>query len=1007
MPKQKVTKAAGLALGSSMMLMSLIPATSVLAASGPTNNPYITSVTTTVSGDTATASSVSQPAGLHVWYQFQVETPSGHWFIARRFGPGNTYTFVPPVSSSGTWMIEAYALTQYQVAKKMWGAAVGSTPEALSPQVSTVSIQGAPTTDISVDDVITLTAVADNRDNNVVTLNQQATWTVTTASGGSTSGATVQALASGDEALFEATTPGDYTVTTTLDGLTSSTTIDVYGEAAGVQLTSQSGMLVADGSASDVITATVVDANGNVVSNFNGTASVVLTGDPSVHANTGTVTFTNGVGSFTIAGTATGNVTVALSNLTPAPGIPVGSQLTYAATTVTLVAPEPVGLMLSPSAPTLLASPNESATVTVNLVDQDGNLIPANFASGFEVVTLNISGPGSFTPGTVTTSETVYVAPGLSWTATVYDPAGASGTIAITATAPGLTAGFTQLTAEPVGIPAQIAVSEATGITSTALTSSANGINLSAGTEYTKYTVTLEDASGTPVPAPTAETFTVTDNAVTGKAYLLTSLTGVASAITAMAGDTAQVTMNADQSSTTFYVVNTTTQSQPAELTIATTNDYAMVSPVSAVLSASASASYSFVTGPAATVDLMGPGRIPEGQSGTYTAMVADINNNRVVESGSVTFDIAGDGTFANGATTLTEPLNGQGLAAVTVYASSGATGTIALTATIGTFTSTMTINVEDLASLVTNLAVETGSPLAPVPASGLTLSGLSSQTFTVYELNGVNSVVAPTDNVTVSVSNANTLILENGTSIVAGSTLTLPASAFTSNSGATFTVLGGSSGTATVTVADSSNPAVPAVSFPVTVDALTVSAASLTGAGNVPGGIATITVNGLPTYAYYADNVADFASYNQATGVLEMLTPEITSATAVGIYDEATDSYVPNTGNAPLAVWDINGTYYYLVLDEPANLAVGLAPNTAYVGLQVTAPTGSRVQMAVNSGAWDGNTGNTDVDYVPVASKTTTGWTVVPSKSFTLTTQVSLPSPGPTLVYHNVVQVP
>ncbi|MCY0900272.1 MAG: hypothetical protein OWU33_15350, partial [Firmicutes bacterium] len=740
MPKKTVTKAAGLALGSSMVLMSLIPATSVLAASGPTSNPYITGVTTTVSGDTATASSVSQPGTLNIWYQFQVETPSGHWFIARRFGPGNTYTFVPPVSSSGTWMIEAYALTQYQVAQKMWGAAVGSTPEALSPEVSMVSIKGAPSTDVGVNDVITLTAVADNSDNMVVASNQQATWSVTTASGAPTSGASVKALASGEQALFEATTPGDYTVTATLDGLSSATSIDVYGETAGVRLTSQSATLVADGSARDIITATVVDANGNAVSNFNGTASVELTGDPAVSASTNTVTFTDGMGSFTIAGTATGNVTVALSNLTPAAGIPVASQVTYAPTTVTLAAPEPMGLMVSPSAATLLASPNESATVTVNLVDQLGNLIPATFASGFDPVTLNIAGPGSFAPGTTTTSETVYVAPGLSGTVTVYDPTGASGTISITASASGLATGLAQIMAVPAGIPAQIAVSQTTGTTSTSLTSAVNGINLSAGTEYAKYTVTLEDASGAPVPAPTAETFTITDNAMTGKAYVLTSLTAEADPITSMASDTARVTMNANQSAITFYVVNTAAQTQPTELTIATTNDYAIVAPVSAMLSASTTAPYSFVTGPATTVDLTGPGRIMEGQSGTYVVRLADINNNRVTQSGNVTFRIEGDGTLANGASAVTEPLDGLGVAEVTVYANSGATGTVTLTATMGTLTAAMTINVDDFASLVTNLAVETGSPLAPVPTSGLTLGGLGSQSFTVYELNGENS---------------------------------------------------------------------------------------------------------------------------------------------------------------------------------------------------------------------------------------------------------------------------
>lgn len=69
----------------------------------------------------------------------------------------------------------------------------------------------------------------------------------------------------------------------------------------------------------------------------------------------------------------------------------------------------------------MLAAANGSTTVTVNLVDQLGNPIPSTFATGFDVVTLNIVGRGSFIPaGTAaTTSETVYVAAGLPWTATV------------------------------------------------------------------------------------------------------------------------------------------------------------------------------------------------------------------------------------------------------------------------------------------------------------------------------------------------------------------------------------------------------------------------------------------------------------------------------------------------------------------------------------------------------------------------------------------------------------
>ncbi|MCY0878782.1 MAG: hypothetical protein OWU84_07575 [Firmicutes bacterium] len=1009
MQKQKVKKAAGLALGSSMMLMSMVPAASVFAATTATNNRYISSVTTTVSGDTATASSVSQPTGLHIWYQFRVETPSGHWFIARRFGPSDTYTFVPPVTSSGTWMIEAYALTQYQVGHKIWGAAVGSTPQPLAPAISTVAIQGVPTTDISTNDVITLTAVPENSAKSTVTVKGQASWTVTTASGAATTGATVEALASGDQAIFDATTPGDYTVTATIDGYSGTATIDVYGTAAAVQVMPAQSTLVADGVATDTITATVVDSNGNVVSNFNGTAEVTLSNTGLATPSTGTITFTNGVASFTVSGTGTGTgtVTVDVSDLTGSNGIGV-SGISYSSPTITLTAPVPTGLMISPTESSMLAAANGSTTVTVNLVDQLGNPIPPAFASGFDVVTLDVVGPGSLQAGTTTSSATVYVAAGLPWTATVYDPTGASGTILVTASASGLTEGIARIAAEPIGLPAQIAVSSTTGTLSTALSATAYGINESKGTQYTAYTITLEDANGTPVPAPSAEVFTVTDNASTGVAYVLSSLTtaNMASQITAAASTTAKVTLPTGDTSVTFYVMNTKTQAEPTLLTIATTNDYAMVSPVSAVLSATATAPYTFVTGPAAIVDVTGPGDVLEGQSATYTAQITDINDNPVAETGTVTFDItdntANDASFANGATSFTTSLNSNGEATVVVYASGTTTGTFVVAASVsGVSTGMLTGTVVSLASLVTNLEVveNTSTGTSPIPSTGLTIDGLGTATFTVYERNGVDVPVPATDNLTVSVSNPSGVILEtSGGTFVSGS-LTLPVSDFNNpGNSATFSILGGVSGTVTITVSDASNPNVPAVSFPVTVDALQITAAGESGFGNVSGGTGTVYVNGVAYSASYASSVSDFATYNQQAGVLDVLAPTITTGT---IYSGTTSS------SESVAVWDIGGTYYYLALDESPNVSEGASSTTAYVGIEVTAPAGN-VEMAINSGTLDGNSGPTDYAYFPVAVQNSSGtWEVAPSQSFVLDTQVSLPSPGPTIVYPIAVQEP
>ncbi|MCY0899332.1 MAG: Ig-like domain-containing protein [Firmicutes bacterium] len=1300
---RRLKKAGSLALGSSMLLMGMVPAASAFAA---TTNRYIVSVTTTVSGDTATASSVSNPTGLHVWYQFRVETAAGHWFIAQRFSPSDQYTFVPPADATGIWHIEAYALTQYQVAHKMWNLAVSSTAQPLEPVVSKVVIEGAPSSsptnlvlnpsgasgstngwdlaysgqdatisattvnnapalewtvtsaighsdwvsyypdvtngdtytftvtlsgsgqaqlnvwngdenipaqlltlsstpqtetltvtipgnapggqtasapqlqvvtpgtanatvyiqnasvtqqsssDLAPNNIITLTAVPYNSANSAITdITSPAVWSVTTSSGAATTGAAVTALAATDQAIFDATAPGDYTVTATIDGVTGTASVDVYGPAAKVVLTPTQPTVVADGAASDTITARVYDINGNPVTNFAGTAEVVLSGIGDVTANTGVVTFSDGVGTFTVSGTDTGTETISLADLTPSDGSEVASTVAYSATSVTFTTPSPTSLMISPTTSSMLATPGASETVSVNLLDQDGNAIPMHFANGFDIVTMTLTGPGSFAPNSTVTSTTTYVADGLPADVPVYDPTGQPGSIVVAASASGLTQAVARITAEQVGLPAQISVTSSTASTSAALSASVNGINLSPGTTYTEYTVTLEDANGTPVPAPSAETFAVTDNAVTGQAYVLAAgangqPTGTASLITS-GSNTATITLGTGDSSVSFDVVNTTTQSSPATLTIATTGaDYAMTEPVSAVLSASASTSYTFVTGPAAAVSISGPAQVLEGNSATYSAQVTDINGNPVPASGNITFSLvaptsvatlvngqpgtalqwavtsafssvnstdwlsyypdvtngdtytfsitmagtgdamlnvwdgnanlpANNNTFValsstpiteeetvtipsnaptgqtgsapqiqvvvqpgttvdvlnasvvqqgstqnlvlnpngangttgwypafggqdstlntvtvSGAASVTVPLNSNGAASVTVDAGTS-TGTYVLSASTDGFQGSVTGNVVNLASLVTNLAVETGSPLSEVTSAGVTVGGLGSATFTVFERNGVDSVVTPTDTLQVTVSNPSDTILvnENGT-YVSGSSLSLPPSAFTSGA-AMFTVLGGNTGTATVTVSDSSNPDVPSITFPVTVQGLAASvitAAGESGNGNVPGDSATISINGSTASATYASAVSDFAVYDQQAGELNVLTPSIVTGT---VYSGSTAVY---TGD--LAVWDVGGQYYYLALDETPNISEGAASNTDYVGIQVTGPTGSTVQMAVNSGAYDGNTSNVDYAYIAVATESNGAWSVAPALNFVLNTKVSLPSPGPTIVY-------
>lgn len=1011
--KDKLKKAVPLALGSSMMVLSMLPAAAAFAAS----NNYITNVTTTANGTSVMASSTTNPKGLHVWYQFRAWTPSGHEWILRRFEASPTFNWTPP--QSGTYKVEAFALTQYQVATKQWSKAVaGTTVTDTSVTVAKVAISASPSGEVGTGSVVTLTAMPEGATGSMVSgITAQPTWTVTTSSGATTSGATVEALASGDQAIFEATTEGSYTVTATLDGVTGTISETAYGQASAVMVSPASASVVADEMSSDTAKVTVTDAAGDPVANFTGSVTLTASGglsftSGSTASTTTTVSVTNGMASVSVYGDAVGTGTITASDLTTSQST--STTITYGSATITAVTPVVTALQVSPATQTELAAVGQSATVTINALDQAGNVIPSSYANGFDMVTVTVSSPGSLNDSATSPqmSETVYVSAGFPASVTVYDASGTSGVITVTAAASGLVGGIGTIAAEPYGLPSQIGLTSGTtgtlsATTTATISGTSSSITETSGTTYTQYTVTLEDSSGTPVPAPQKESFTVTTNAATGDAYLFTSTTstgaptGDAYAIPSAATSTVAVAIASGSTSATFDVMNTTTQSAPAVISLASeSGDYAVASPAIA-LTTSAQAPYTFVTGPADMATLTGSTLVLDNnQTPTYTYQVTDVNGNPVSATGTVSVTLTAgstDATFANGATTETLTLtNGSATIAVDAGTQPGSY-TIAATGTTGDYSAMITTTVEDLAAYVTSISVtnvSTGS------VSGVTLNGLGSATFTLAEDNGVDQAVSATDTLQVTVSSGSTLVLDTSSGVVSGTTLSLPASAFTGTGDTTtFTVIGGSAGSATVTISDTSNSSVKSVTIPVTVQGLTstaVSAAGETGTGNVAGTTATVMVNGSAVTAHYASVVSDFGSYDAATGELTVFTPTITTGT-VGSTSES------------FAVWDIAGSYYYLALDETPGL--GSTAGAEYVGISVTTPytgSGASVQMAIGSGAYDGNSSTTDYAYVEVAQETTTGsFNVAPAQSYVVNTQVSLPTPGPSIVYPIMVQQP
>ncbi|MCY0875013.1 MAG: S-layer homology domain-containing protein [Firmicutes bacterium] len=194
----------------------------------------------------------------------------------------------------------------------------------------------------------------------------------------------------------EAGTTGGVSDTVSLLDLTSGTgqavtavnngsaTIDYTWPAnqpAGVQLTAASGTLPANGEQTDLITATAVNAQGQVVSDFNGTAVLKpLQHGTYVNPTTGgtisSVTFVNGVAHFAVQAGLTGGVsdTVSLSDLAGANGVVASSGVSYSSLTLnyTWTSAQPVAVTLTPSTSTLVANGVQTATITATVMDAFG-----------------------------------------------------------------------------------------------------------------------------------------------------------------------------------------------------------------------------------------------------------------------------------------------------------------------------------------------------------------------------------------------------------------------------------------------------------------------------------------------------------------------------------------------------------------------------------------------------------------------------------------------------------
>ena len=784
-----------------MLLLSMIPAASAFAAQ---NNPYITGVTVKGSGLDFTASSTTKPAGLHIWYQFRIEK-NGHWYIFQKFSKSNSLTLPANTKAQA---VEAYAITQYEAQHHLWKYQVPSSNNLPVSPVASISITGASSESTTAGSEI-LTVVAKNAAGTVVANPGTATWSVSP-----TTGATINPLSSGNSAAFTPTTAGSYTVTATLNGQTATAKISVYGAATAVKLSPATASLTADGAATDTITATVVDANGNTVANYSGTATIsdtagliATTGQPSDFSSTttgtgtsavttDTLTFTNGVATFNLGPTQTVGLTDTLT-LTP----PASTGFAPATLDVTSVAPQVTGLSVAidPTGAQDLAANSQSQTlVDISTTDAQGNVVGS--ASG-TYATVSLSGPGSFvsgsTPGSAVTSEVVYIPAGTSGGTTqlpVYSIVGETGTVTVSATSTGLQAGSLSIPSYLVGTPASLSVKTSTGTDSN-------------GNSYTLYTVSVLDSNGQAVPTASG-TLDIANNAA---AQGGTVSVGTVSSTGTFAGSTgASTSVSITNGVATFAVENAgTSGTNPVTLTLTDgtltqTASYNFNSDVAKQLVVTPSTGTYYTVKP--------------GQTVTFSAQVADAYGNPVAGAGvPVTFAFVQNGgftTFPNGLTNETVNTNANGVASVTFTVPSNASGTpleVSATATNLGLTDSTAVNIEsatDSSAYATSVSLTnaSNSPVTSITDSANNTGKPIATTIDASVLNAVGTaIVNPSDMLQITSSNPN---------VAAVTFEDMPASL----GNIAGDIITGMAGTATITVTDISNPSMPSTSFAVNV---------------------------------------------------------------------------------------------------------------------------------------------------------------------------------------------
>ena len=425
-----------LAMGSSMLLLSLLPAASAMAKTVP----QVTKVTlssprgTVTVGNTVsfTATATESNGSAPVWYQYWYMGTHGNWHGTA--WSKNAKFSLPPLHS-GSYEVVVYAKTAGQMAPV--DSQTSNTDQFVN--VNSALTASVNTSDAAPNSAVTISANATNLTNPVYQY-----WIGTPNGSGGYHWRANGGYVTATSYTFHPSASGKYRIAVYAKDLNAPSdaqfallkvvTMNVFGSPASVQLTPSNSTMVADGAAAETITATVLDSNGNVVSNYNGTVGVIVTPDqfteglsirPSGanNANTANDTPRNPFWFTAKNGVATINVKELLSSnnvdggfplgtvgdtASVVPILPHGSLETANAAMISLTAPQPTydvvaqvqpGTMESSvsvvSLPSTLAN---NDAIQIAPVQADQNQVPMNGSTGIGdggTAVISVSGPAT------------------------------------------------------------------------------------------------------------------------------------------------------------------------------------------------------------------------------------------------------------------------------------------------------------------------------------------------------------------------------------------------------------------------------------------------------------------------------------------------------------------------------------------------------------------------------------------------------------------------------------